>query len=157
MEKKYRKRFPLIYCNSFQKLHGIFSLLLLCCKIWSWDLAISVSIESFLYEWLVIVISLLFEADKITTTDTQSKSAADAVAIDQSNKRENVVDILQMRLNDYNLEMEETAGDGNCFFRAVSRMVYASDEFYLNVRSQAIEKSPARVWGFYYKWLYFNR
>ena len=40
-----------------------------------------------------------------------------------------------MRLNDYNLEMEETAGDGNCFIRAVSRMVYASNEFYLNVRS----------------------
>ena len=32
-----------------------------------------------------------------------------------------------MHLNDYNLEMEETAGDGDCFFRAVSRMVYASD------------------------------
>ena len=32
----------------------------------------------------------------------QNKSAADAVAIDQSNERENVVDILQMRLNDYN-------------------------------------------------------
>ena len=44
-----------------------------------------------------------------------------------------------MRLNDYNLEMEETAGDGNCFFRAVSRMVYASGEFYLNVRSQVVE------------------
>ena len=35
--------------------------------------------------------------------------------------------------------MEETAGGGNCFFRAVSRMVYASDEFYLNLRSQALE------------------
>ena len=35
--------------------------------------------------------------------------------------------------------MEETAGDGNCFFRAVSRMIFASDEFYLNVRSQAVE------------------
>ena len=101
------------------------------------------SVESFLYEWLVI--SLLFEAEKITKADTQNKSVADAVAIDQSNERENVVDTLQMRLNDYNLEMEETAGDGNCFFRAVSRMVYASDEFYLNVRSQAIQKSPARV------------
>ena len=44
-----------------------------------------------------------------------------------------------MRLNDYNLEMEETAGDGNCFFREVSRMVYASGEFYLNVRSQLVE------------------
>ena len=75
----------------------------------------------------------------MTTTDTQNKSAADAVAIDQSNERENVVDILQIRLNDYNREMEETAGDGNCFFRAVSRMVYASDELYLNVRSQAVE------------------
>ena len=71
----------------------------------------------FLYDWLVIVISLLLEADKIITTDTQNKSAADAVSLDQSN--ENVVDILQIRLNDYNLEMEETAGDGNFFFRAV--------------------------------------
>ena len=44
-----------------------------------------------------------------------------------------------MRLNDCNLEMEETAGDGNCFFRAVSHMVYATDEFYLNVPSQAVE------------------
>ena len=76
---------------------------------------------------------------------------ADAVAIDQSNERQNVADLLQMRLNDYNLEMEETAGDGNRFFRAVSHMVYASDEFYLNVRSQAPQESPARVCGFYYK------
>ena len=44
-----------------------------------------------------------------------------------------------MRLNDYNQEMEETAGGGNCFFRALSRMVYESDEFYLNVRSQVVE------------------
>ena len=64
---------------------------------------------------------------------------ADAVAIDQSNERQNVADLLQMRLNDYNLEMEETAGDGDCFFRAVSRMVYTSDEFYLNVQYQAVE------------------
>ena len=83
------------------------------------------SVESFLYEWLVI--SLLFEAEKITKADTQNKSVADAVAIDQWNKRENVVDILQMRLNDYNLEMEETACDGNYFFRVVPRMVYVLD------------------------------
>ena len=44
-----------------------------------------------------------------------------------------------MRLNDYNLEMEETACEGNYFFRAVSRMAYVSDEFYLNVRSQTVE------------------
>ena len=49
------------------------------------------SIESFLYECLVI--SLLFEADKITKADTQNKSVADAVEIDQSNERENVVDV----------------------------------------------------------------
>ena len=95
------------------------------------------STESFLYECFVL--SLLFEADKITKADTQNKSVADAVAIDQSNERENVVDVLRMRLNDYNQEMEETAGGGNCFFRAVSRMVYGSDEFYLNLRSQALE------------------
>ena len=56
----------------------------------------------------------------------QDKNVADAVAIDQSNERENVVDLLQICLNGYNLEMEETAGDGNCFLRAVSRMVCAS-------------------------------
>ena len=71
------------------------------------------SIEWFLYECLVI--SLLFEADKITKSDTQNESVADVVAINQSNERKNVVDILQMHLNDYNLEMEETAGDGDCF------------------------------------------
>ena len=59
---------------------------------------INFSIESFLYEWLVI--SLVFEADKITKANTQNKSVADAVAIDQSNERENVVDISQMRMND---------------------------------------------------------
>ena len=68
------------------------------------------SIESFLYECLVI--SLLFEADKITKADTQNKSVADVVATDHSNERENVVDVLQMRLNDYHVEMEDTAGDG---------------------------------------------
>ena len=67
------------------------------------------------------------------------KCVADAVANDQLNERENVVDILQMRLNDYNLEMEEIAGDGNCFFRATSRMLYASGEFYFSLRSQAVE------------------
>ena len=82
---------------------------------------------------------MLFEADKITKADTKNKSVADAVAVDQSNEGENAVDVLQLRLNDYNLEMEETAGDGNCFFRAVSRMVYTSDEFYLNVRSKVVE------------------
>ena len=59
---------------------------------------INFSIESFLYEWLVI--SLVFEADKITKANTQNKSVADVVAIDQSNERENVVDISQMRMND---------------------------------------------------------
>ena len=53
------------------------------------------SVESFLYEWLVI--SLLLEAEKITKADTQNKSVADAVAIDQSNERDNVVDVLRMR------------------------------------------------------------
>ena len=86
---------------------------------------INFSTESFLYECLVI--SLLFEADKITKSDTQNESVADVVAINQSNERKNVVDVLQMHLNDYNLEMKETAGDGDCFFRTVSRMVYASD------------------------------
>ena len=53
------------------------------------------STESFLYECFVL--SLLFEANKITKADTQNKSAADAVAIDQSKETENLVDVLRMR------------------------------------------------------------
>ena len=49
--------------------------------------------------------SFLFEADNITKAERQNKSVADAVAIDQSNESDNVADVLQMRLNDYNLEM----------------------------------------------------
>ena len=51
----------------------------------------------------------------------------------------NVVGVLPMRLNDFSLEIEETTGDGNCFSRAVSRVVYASDEFYLNVQPESVE------------------
>ena len=46
--------------------------------------------------------------------------------------------VLGRRLENYIRGIEETRGDGNCFFRAVSRMVYASNEYHLHVRSQAI-------------------
>ena len=46
--------------------------------------------------------------------------------------------VLGRRLENYNLGIEETHGDGNCFFRAVSSMIYASDEYHLHVRSQVI-------------------
>ena len=46
--------------------------------------------------------------------------------------------VLGRRLENHNLGIEEMQGDGNCFFRATSRMVYASDEYHLYVRSQAI-------------------
>ena len=45
--------------------------------------------------------------------------------------------VLGRRLENYNRGIEEARGDGNCFFRAVSRMVYASNEYHLHVRSQA--------------------
>ena len=50
----------------------------------------------------------------------------------------NLENVLERRLENFNLGIEEARGDGNCFFRAVSRMVYASDEYHLHVRSQAI-------------------
>ena len=50
----------------------------------------------------------------------------------------NLDNILGSCLENYNLGIEETRGDGNCFFRGVSRMVYTSDEHHLHVRSQAI-------------------
>ena len=50
----------------------------------------------------------------------------------------NIDNVSGRRLDNYNLAIGETRGDGNCFFRAVSRMVYASDEYHLHVRSQAI-------------------
>ena len=46
--------------------------------------------------------------------------------------------VLGRRSENYNLGIEDTQGDGNWFFRAVSYMVYASDEYHFNVRSQAI-------------------
>ena len=64
---------------------------------------------------------------------------ADSIAVYQSNDRENVVGVLQMRLNDYSLEIEEIADDDNCFYKAMSRVIYTSDEFYLNVQPQAVE------------------
>ena len=87
----------------------------------------------------LVVISLLFEADEITKADTQDKNVADSIAVYQSNDRENVVGVLQMRLNGYSLEIEEIAGDDNCFYKAMSRVIYTSDEFYLNVQPQAVE------------------
>ena len=46
--------------------------------------------------------------------------------------------VLGRRLENYNRGIEETRGDGNCFLWAVSRMVYASNEYHLYKRSQAI-------------------
>ena len=73
---------------------------------------LSFSIESFLYECLV-AIYLLFEAGKIAKTCKQDKNVADAVTSDQSNVRENIIHVLQMKLSAYNLGMEERVADGN--------------------------------------------
>ena len=48
------------------------------------------------------------------------------------------LDVLERRLENYNLGIEETRGDGNCFFRTVSHMIYAFDEYHLHVHYQAI-------------------
>ena len=50
------------------------------------------------------------------------------------------MDLLRTRLIEWDLAPEETVGDGNCFFRTVSRMIYATDEFYHMVRTQAVER-----------------
>ena len=46
--------------------------------------------------------------------------------------------VFRRRLENYHLGIKETRGDSNCFFRAISRIVYASDEHHLHLRSQAI-------------------
>ena len=46
--------------------------------------------------------------------------------------------VLGRHSENYNLGIEETGGDSNCFSRAVSRVVYVFDEYHLHVRSQAI-------------------
>ena len=51
---------------------------------------------------------------------------------------ENLDNVLGSRLENYDLGTEDTQGDGNCFFSAVSHMVYAPTEYHLHVRSQAI-------------------
>ena len=50
------------------------------------------------------------------------------------------MEALLFRLSQYNLRPEETLGDGNCFFRAISRMVYQDDRHHLEVRRQAVER-----------------
>ena len=38
------------------------------------------------------------------------------------------------------MKAEETTGDGNCFFRAISRMVYLSEDHHLSIRQQAVNR-----------------
>ena len=46
---------------------------------------------------------------------------------------------LRERLESWDLVPEETEKDGNCFFRAVSRMVYGSDQYHHYIRQRAVE------------------
>ena len=43
---------------------------------------------------------------------------------------DDLMEMLYSRLERRGLRAVETEGDGNCFFRAVSRMVYGTDKYY---------------------------
>ena len=48
--------------------------------------------------------------------------------------------VLRGKLKEFGLQPEETRGDGNCLFRAVSRMMYADDSYHSLIRRQAVER-----------------
>ena len=47
---------------------------------------------------------------------------------------------LRKKLAEFNLAPLETEGDGNCFFREVSTMVYDDDSHHSMVRLQAVNR-----------------
>ena len=50
------------------------------------------------------------------------------------------MNILRERLLEFDLLPVETIGDGNCFFRAISRLVYGTGKQHFDVREQAVEE-----------------
>ena len=75
---------------------------------------------------------------KKLSTNTVSNSDADN-NLDENVPTNNLVSSLRNRLLEFDLVPVETIADGNCFFRAISRLVYGSDEYHLMVRRQAVE------------------
>lgn len=104
----------------------------------------------------------MFPVDKIISTFQEKGATQSSKSITENNKeKENTTftslysetrnisqpnttleqhyEILKKKLEKYNLAMHETISDCNCFFRAISRMVYASDDFHLVLRNRAVE------------------
>ena len=80
-----------------------------------------------------IIFSLGQKEKKETLTEGTSTGDERALVLSV-----NLDNVLGRRLKNYNLGIEETRLDGNCLFRAVSRMVYTSDEYHLHVCSQVL-------------------
>ena len=77
---------------------------------------------------------------KNASTSTQKTQQQKIRNNEQCGKEQSPMENLRLALLEWDLIAEETIGDGNCFFRAVSRMMYTSDEFHQMVRNQAIER-----------------
>lgn len=103
------------------------------------------------------IVSLTKDAENKRKKTTQEESIhADKTSNNKSNNNNNKInknekplkkkapeqsfETLVLRLSEFDLRPEETLGDGNCFFRAISRMVYMDDSHHLEVRRQAIER-----------------
>ena len=77
---------------------------------------------------------------KNASTSTQKTQQEKIRNNDKCGKEQSPMENLRTALLEWDLIPEETIGDGNCFFRAVSRMMFTSDEFHQMVRNQAIER-----------------
>ena len=71
------------------------------------------------------------------SADDQPTSAPSTATEQPTN--DDLMEMLYSRLERRGLRAVETEGDGNCFFRAVSRMVYGTDKYYSTVRDRAVE------------------
>ena len=77
---------------------------------------------------------------KAVITRNESLDISTAVCADEDVPPNNEASRLRERLLEFNLVPVETIGDLNCFFRAISRLVYGSDEYHIMVRKQAVER-----------------
>jgi len=50
------------------------------------------------------------------------------------------MELLRTRLAAFDMHPEETLGDGNCFFRAISKMMYGDDQYHYLIRKQAVKR-----------------
>ena len=93
-------------------------------------------------DWFPVssITSLTRASDKRRTKILSRSEVGVTKDLDHEVSMTEPMELLVQRLSDFGLMPQETIGDGNCFFRAVSSMLYTTDEHYDLIRQQAVER-----------------